>query len=419
MESLESATESAGARLIERLAVMRRISQRNDWIERILFSSAAEEAAYKIKSWMNAAGMDTIYDPLTNVYGQIAFSKEGPEAPRIHLGSHYDTVVNAGAFDGILGVLIGIAVVEAIVESKEPFNHNLSVLAFCDEEGVRFNTTFLGSAYLSGQFDEAWLHKEDDYGKTLGEWLVDRAESIDIILSAHQSPYIRPQDLFLETHIEQGPILETSNRALGVFTRIAAQLRSEIILTGCAGHAGTIPASLRKDPLPAASEMVLAVNALCRSDERIRATVGQLEVLPNASNVIPGQVKFSIDMRHPDIKGLEQAHDKLTKQIQSIANRSQLQFEYKLVHKAKDAQLDEKLTDALADSCEVLQGTSMRMFSGAGHDSMKLAQVCPVSMLAVRCKDGLSHHPDEFASNADCLLAFKAMLRTVLMIDKN
>ena len=419
MESLESATESAGARLIERLAVMRRISQRNDWIERILFSSAAEEAAYKIKSWMNAAGMDTIYDPLTNVYGQIAFSKEGPEAPRIHLGSHYDTVVNAGAFDGILGVLIGIAVVEAIVESKEPFNHNLSVLAFCDEEGVRFNTTFLGSAYLSGQFDEAWLHKEDDFGKTLGEWLVDRAESIDIILSAHQSPYIRPQDLFLETHIEQGPILETSNRALGVFTRIAAQLRSEIILTGCAGHAGTIPASLRKDPLPAASEMVLAVNALCRSDERIRATVGQLEVLPNASNVIPGQVKFSIDMRHPDIKGLEQAHDKLTKQIQSIANRSQLQFEYKLVHKAKDAQLDEKLTDALADSCEVLQGTSMRMFSGAGHDSMKLAQVCPVSMLAVRCKDGLSHHPDEFASNADCLLAFKAMLRTVLMIDKN
>ena len=419
MESLESATESAGARLIERLAVMRRISQRNDWIERILFSSAAEEAAYKIKSWMNAAGMDTIYDPLTNVYGQIAFSKEGPEAPRIHLGSHYDTVVNAGAFDGILGVLIGIAVVEAIVESKEPFNHNLSVLAFCDEEGVRFNTTFLGSAYLSGQFDEAWLHKEDDFGKTLGEWLVDRAESIDIILSAHQSPYIRPQDLFLETHIEQGPILETSNRALGVFTRIAAQLRSEIILTGCAGHAGTIPASLRKDPLPAASEMVLAVNALCRSDERIRATVGQLEVLPNASNVIPGQVKFSIDMRHPDIKGLEQAHDKLTKQIQSIANRSQLQFEYKLVHKAKDAQLDEKLTDALADSCEVLQGASMRMFSGAGHDSMKLAQVCPVSMLAVRCKDGLSHHPDEFASNADCLLAFKAMLRTVLMIDKN
>ena len=419
MESLESATVSAGARLIERLAVMRRISQRNDCIERILFSSAAEEAAYKIKSWMNAAGMDTIYDPLTNVYGQIAFSKEGPEAPRIHLGSHYDTVVNAGAFDGILGVLIGIAVVEAIVESKEPFNHNLSVLAFCDEEGVRFNTTFLGSAYLSGQFDEAWLHKEDDYGKTLGEWLVDRAESIDIILSAHQSPYIRPQDLFLETHIEQGPILETSNRALGVFTRIAAQLRSEIILTGCAGHAGTIPASLRKDPLPAASEMVLAVNALCRSDERIRATVGQLEVFPNASNVIPGQVKFSIDMRHPDIKGLEQAHDKLTKETQSIAKRSQLQFEYKLVHKAKDAQLDEKLTDALADSCEVLQGSSMRMFSGAGHDSMKLAQVCPVSMLAVRCKDGLSHHPDEFASNADCLLAFKAMLRTVLMIDKN
>ena len=419
MDLLESATQSAGARLIERLGVMRRISQRNDWIERILFSPAAEEAAYKLKGWMNATGMDTTYDPLTNVYGQIAFSAEGPDAPRIHLGSHYDTVVNAGAFDGILGVLIGIAVAEAIVESKEPFSHNLSVLAFCDEEGVRFNTTFLGSAYLSGQFDEAWLHKEDEFGKTLGEWLVDRAESIDTILSAHESPYVRPQDLYLETHIEQGPILESSNKGVGVFTRIAAQLRSEIILTGCAGHAGTIPARLRKDPLPVASEMVLAVNDLCRSDERIRATVGQLEVIPNASNVIPGQVKFSIDMRHPDMEGLKLAHDKLTKKIEWIAKRSNLELGYKVVHQASDARLDDKLTDALDESCEALQGSSMRMFSGAGHDGMKLAQVCPTGMLAVRCKDGLSHHPDEFASNADCLLAFKTMLRTVLMIDKN
>ena len=120
MDSLESATETAGARLIKRLAIMRRISQRSDWIERILFSPAAEEAAYKLQTWMNASGMKTYNDPLTNVYGQKLFSKEGAEAPRIHLGSHYDTVVNAGAFDGILGVLIGIAVVEAIVESNIP-----------------------------------------------------------------------------------------------------------------------------------------------------------------------------------------------------------------------------------------------------------------------------------------------------------
>ena len=417
MDLLESATQSAGERLIKRLAVMRRISQRNDWIERTIFSPAAEEAAYKLKSWMAAAGMETFYDPLTNVYGQISFSKNGPEAPRIHLGSHYDTVVNAGAFDGILGVLIGIAVAEVISESKHPFNHNLSVLAFSDEEGVRFNTTFLGSAYLSGQFEEEWLHKEDEYGKTLGEWLVDRAESVDTILNAHQSPYIRPQDLFLEAHIEQGPVLENSNSALGVFTNIAAQIRSEIILNGCAGHAGTIPASLRKDPLPAASEMILAVNQLCKSNESIRATVGHLEVIPNASNVIPGTVKFSIDMRYPNLTGLKQIHNKLSKKIKSIAKLTNLKFEYNLVHEAKDAKLDEKLTDILSESCDNIQGSSIRMFSGAGHDSMKVSQVCPASMLAVRCKDGLSHHPDEFASNADCILAFKAMLRSVLTID--
>ena len=419
MDLLESATQSAGERLIKRLAVMRRISQRNDWIERTIFSPAAEEAAYKLKSWMAAAGMETFYDPLTNVYGQISFSKNGPDAPRIHLGSHYDTVVNAGAFDGILGVLIGIAVAEVISESKHPFNHNLSVLAFSDEEGVRFNTTFLGSAYLSGQFEEEWLHKEDEYGKTLGEWLVDRAESVDTILNAHQSPFIRPQDLFLEAHIEQGPVLENSNTALGVFTNIAAQIRSEIILNGCAGHAGTIPASLRKDPLPVASEMILAVNQLCKSDESIRATVGHLEVIPNASNVIPGTVKFSIDMRYPNLKGLRQIHDKLSKKIKSIAKLTNLKFEYNLVHEARDAKLDEKLTDILSESCDIIQGSSIRMFSGAGHDCMKVAQVCPTSMLAVRCKDGLSHHPDEFASNADCILAFKAMLQSVLTIDIN
>ncbi len=419
MDLLEIATQSAGERLIKRLAIMRRISQRNDWIERTIFSPAAEEAAYKLKNWMAAAGMETFYDPLTNVYGQISFSKNGTEAPRIHLGSHYDTVVNAGAFDGILGVLIGIAVAEVISESKHPFNHNLSVLAFSDEEGVRFNTTFLGSAYLSGQFEEEWLHKEDEYGKTLGEWLVDRAESVDTILNAHQSPYIRPQDLFLEAHIEQGPVLENSNIALGVFTNIAAQIRSEIILDGCAGHAGTIPASLRKDPLPVASEMILAVNQLCKSDESIRATVGHLEVIPNASNVIPGRVKFSIDMRYPNLKGLRQIHDKLSKQIKSIAKLTNLKFEYNLVHEARDAKLDEKLTDILSESCDIIQGSSIRMFSGAGHDSMKVAQICPTSMLAVRCKDGLSHHPDEFASNADCILAFKAMLQSVLTIDIN
>ena len=148
---------------------------------------------------------------------------------------------------------------------------------------MRFNTTFLGSAYLSGQFEEEWLHKEDEYGKTLGEWLVDRAESIDTIINNRKTPYIRPQDVYLETHIEQGPILEKSNRALGVFTKIAAQLRTEITLTGCSGHAGTTPASLRKDPLPVASEMVLAVNQLCKSDELIRATVGHLEVIPNVA----------------------------------------------------------------------------------------------------------------------------------------
>lgn len=416
MEPLENAILSAGARLIDRLRIMRGISQRNDWLERILFSSAAEEAAHQLRTWMEATGMEVQYDALTNVHGELRLSAEGSDAPRIHVGSHYDTVVNAGAYDGTLGVLIGIAVAEAIAESKVPFKHNLSVLAFCDEEGVRFNTTFLGSAFLSGQFEEGWLHKEDEHGKTLGEWLVDRAESIDEILNAE--PYIRTQDYFLEAHIEQGPVLESMDHALGVFTRIAAQLRAEVVLTGCAGHAGTTPARLRRDPLPVASEMILAVDEVGRSDERVRATVGHLEVSPNASNVIPGQVKFSIDLRHPNRDGLSQLRDKLASTLKMIAQRSKVDYSFKIIHEADDTEMDPYLTDALANACEELQGQTVRMFSGAGHDSMKIQGICPVAMCAVRCRAGLSHHPDEFASDEDCLLAFRAMLSAVLKVDQ-
>jgi len=417
MNELELAMEAAGARMVERLGVMRGISQNKEWLERILFSPAADEAAHRLKGWMETIGMDVTYDALTNVYGLLPLSKEGPDAPRIHIGSHYDTVVNAGAYDGTLGVLLAVAVAETIVESKIPFRHNLSALAFCDEEGVRFNTTFLGSAFLSGQFEKEWLYKPDEYGKTLGQWLVDRAESIDELLDA--KPFIREEDYFLEAHIEQGPVLESTNRALGVFTRIAAQMRMEVELVGCAGHAGTTPARLRKDPLPVACEMVIAVNQICRSDERIRATVGHMEVSPNSSNVIPGRVRFSIDLRHPTASGLEVVAKKLSDQLEAIAKRSIVNYNYRVVHQADDVEMDSKLIDCLSESCVKQQESAVRIYSGAGHDSMKIAQVCPVGMLAVRCRGGLSHHPDEYASDEDCLAAFRTMLDAVLTLDKS
>ena len=417
MEALKKAMDAAGARMIGRLREMRGISQNKEWLERILFSPAAEEAAYRLRGWMEATGMEVTYDALTNVYGLLPFSEDGPDAPRIHIGSHYDTVVNAGAYDGTLGVLLAIAVAETIVESKIPFRHNLSALAFCDEEGVRFNTTFLGSAFLSGQFEKEWLRKPDDYGKNLGQWLVDRAESIDEVLNP--KPFIRKGDYFLEAHIEQGPVLESTRRALGVFTRIAAQMRVEVVLTGCAGHAGTTPARLRKDPLPVACEMVVAVNQICRSDERNRATVGHLEVSPNSSNVIPGRVRFSIDLRHPSASGLEKVAEKVSTALETIARRSVVAYNYHVVHQADDVAMDAMLVDLLSESCLAQQENAIRIFSGAGHDSMKIAQVCPVGMLAVRCRGGLSHHPDEYASDEDCLAAFRAMLDTVLKLDRS
>jgi allantoate deiminase len=413
---LSQSIDAAGLRLLERIRILNGVSTNTEWLERTLFSPAAEAAAYKLKSWMEAAGMEVTEDALTNVIGKLNCSPDGPDASTIHLGSHYDTVINGGAYDGALGVLIAIATVEAIAGAQIPMQHNLSALAFCDEEGVRFQTTFLGSSALSGQFEKAWLYKPDALGKKLGQWLVDRGESIDEVLYAE--PTIRPQDFFIESHIEQGPVLESANKSLGVFTKIAAQLRAEVELHGMAGHAGTTPYRLRKDPLPYASEMILEVNKLCRSDERVRATVGQLNVFPNASNVIPSRVTFTVDLRLAKYADLVEAHEALQSEFNRIAKRSGLQFVYRVKHTAEDVTLDPRLTGILSSHCQREADSSIQVFSGAGHDSMKIAQVCPVGLLAVRCRDGLSHHPDEFSTDEDCLAALKVMVGSVLEIDR-
>ena len=413
---LHLAVEAAAERMLERLDLLKHTSEHKEWLQRTLFSASAEAAASHLRKWMESAGMEVHYDALTNVYGLAQTSPEGPDAPRIHIGSHYDTVINAGAYDGTLGVLLGIAVVEAIREAGLPLRHNLSALAFCDEEGVRFQTTFLGSAYLCGRFDRTWLDKPDEFGKTLGEWLVDRAESIDAILQ--NEPFIRTSDCFLETHIEQGPVLEAADKALGVFTEIAAQTRAEVELIGRAGHAGTTPGRLRRDPLPVACRMVEAIDALCHSEESVRATVGRFDVSPNASNVIPGRVRFTIDLRYPDAVGLQVRRDRMQAELQRIAEASNIEYHYREVHWANDAVLSPAITDALAEACERVQGRALRLGSGAGHDSMMVARVCPTSMLAVRCREGLSHHPDEFVSEADCRLALEALVDAVIHLDR-
>lgn len=412
---LERAVEAAAGRMLERIELLRRTSDHKEWLQRTLFSPSAEVAAAQLQKWMEGAGMEVHYDALTNVYGLSRSQGGSGLAPRIHVGSHYDTVINAGAYDGTLGVLLGIGVVEAIREAGLPLRHDLAALAFCDEEGVRFQTTFLGSAFLSGQFDPDWLHKADEFGKTLGEWLVDRAESINAILEAE--PFIRPEDYFLEAHIEQGPVLEAADKALGIFTRIAAQMRAEVRLVGRAGHAGTTPSELRCDPLPVACQMVAAIDALCRSETSVRATVGCFDVSPNASNVIPGEVRFTIDLRYPDAGGLLQRRDRMLEELERIARESKVAFHYRQVHWADDTALDTRMTEALASACEHLQGDALRLCSGAGHDSMMVARVCPAGMLAVRCREGLSHHPDEFVSEADCRLALRAMVAAVIDLD--
>ncbi len=413
---MREAFEGAAVRIQSRIEELRQLSEREEWLERKVFSPAANQAAERIGEWMRAAGMATFEDPFSNVVGLYPGGGLSAESRRIHLGSHYDTVINAGSYDGVLGILVGLGVVELHRELGLQPGHPLSVIAFCDEEGVRFQSTFLGSAFLSGQFDPNLLYLTDAEGKTLETWLRERGGSPEDLLTA--DPWIRAKDVYLEVHIEQGPVLEAEGEAIGVFDGIAAQARYRVSLRGEAGHAGTTPRSLRKDALSGAAAMILAVENLFEVDARVMATVGKIEVLPGASNVIPGEVVFSLDLRHPETERRDQLLETLKSQLEAIAQERGLNLAVNCIHKVDAVPCDEAIVEILTEAVAESGGRGLRMFSGAGHDAMKVAGVCPVGMVPVRCLKGLSHHPEEFASAEDCAAALRALFLAVRKIDE-
>lgn len=401
-------------RLNERIDLLAKVSDDPHGLTRILFSPAMDKAAGYLLNWMRQAGLEARKDPLMNVVGR--WTVADPDAPTFHLGSHYDTVVNAGSYDGILGVLLGLGVVECLREMKFTPRRNLSVLGFCDEEGIRFHSTFLGSSLLCGRFNESWLQAKDAQGMTMQAWLESRGESVTALLE--QTPVIRPQDQFIEAHIEQGPVLEFLKLPLGVFTQIAAQMRIEVMVLGKSEHAGTTPGRMRKDALAGAACMISEVESLCRRADEIRATVGKIYCSPNASNVIADTVKFTIDLRHAQAETMWKLYDDLLLRLKAIADQRGLILQSSVVQHTKDISCDPQMTQRLKSACLTNQSSSPELLSGAGHDTIMVSQVCPAAMLAVRCREGVSHHPDEYASPADIEVALRALVDTVIKMDE-
>jgi allantoate deiminase len=364
-----------------------------------------------VQGWFEAAGLDTRLDGIGNLRGRLASSRPG--AKTFVLASHIDTVVNAGKYDGPLGVLMGLDLVESIIQQGIELPFNLELMAFSDEEGVRFHTTYLGSKVVTGAFEPALLQKTDADGITLAQAIADMGGN-----TASLATDALPAEEWLgyfELHIEQGPVLWENKVPIALVMAIAGQQRVELTWQGMAGHAGTVPMPMRQDALAAAAEFVLAAEAFALTHGRgLVATVGQLRIPYSASNVIPGQVIHSLDLRSPDAGQLAIAYADLQAQAEAIAARRGLGLDWQLVQYTApvtcDLELNRLLGQAIATSGYEVDG----LVSGAGHDAVPASAVAPATMAFIRCYKGISHNPLENVEAADVAAALEVAERFLI-----
>ena len=400
---LSDADRAAGRRLMARLEAFAAFTDEPGRLTRLFLSDAHRRAARALIGWCAEAGLEARIDAAGNVVARYEGKRAG--APALMLGSHIDTVRDAGRYDGNYGALAALAVVEALSERGERLEHAIEIVGFGDEEGVRFRTTLTGSRALAGTYPKAALDQKDADGVTMRDAL--KAFGCD----PDKADSIRADNVaaFVEAHIEQGPVLEAEGLPVGIVTAIAGATRFEVAVDGMAGHAGATPMNLRRDALTAAAEMTLAIEARARSEADLVATVGRLEVWPGATNVIPGVVRFSVDLRAPDDARRAVAHADLMARIDAIAGARGVRTSVATTHEANAFVCDPRIIAALTRAVEAIGVTPRLLPSGAGHDAMIMGGLCPTGMLFVRCKGGVSHNPLESITVEDCAAGLAAL----------
>ena len=364
-------------------------------------------AAELIMRRMRDAGMSARLDAVGNVVG--SFPGRRPGARRLILGSHQDTVRNAGKYDGTLGVMLPIACLRSRHERGERFDYPIDVIAFGDEEGLRFQATLFGSRAAAGNLDPKMLHAVDEDGVRLHEAMREFGLDPDAVGEAgYDSDEVAA---YVEVHIEQGPVLEAEDLPVGVVTSIAGAVRLRVEVMGRAGHAGTVPMNLRRDALAAASEAVIAVERICLETPSTVGTVGILRTVSGAVNVIPGVVELTIDVRGESDDRRRVALDRIDEAFEEIASRRGVLFDCVPTHETGARQCSPRLMRRLGEAVEAEGIEVRRLPSGAGHDAMAMAHLTDIGMLFVRCKDGISHHPAESMTAADAGVAARVLLR--------
>ena len=371
------------------------------------------EAAELIMRRMREAGMSARLDAVGNVVGH--FPGRRPGARRLILGSHLDTVRNAGKFDGALGVMLPIVCIRSLHERGERLEYSIDVIAFGDEEGLRFQATLFGSRAAAGDLDPEMLQAIDEDGVHLHEAM--RAFGLDPDAVADAGYDRDDVAAYVEVHIEQGPVLEAEDLPVGIVTSIAGAVRLRVEVMGRAGHAGTVPMNLRRDALAAASEAVIAVERICLETPGTVGTVGMLRTVSGAVNVIPGVVEFTIDVRGESDDLRRAALNRIDQALQEIARRRGVLFDCVPTHETGARQCSPWLMRRLGEAVEAEGFEVRRLPSGAGHDAMAMAHLTEIGMLFVRCKDGISHHPAESMTEADADVAARVLLRFLERFD--
>ena len=404
----------SGARLMQRLDALARFSSEGpDRLTRLYLTAEHRAAAEQLGAWMREAGLAVTMDAAGTLIGRLEGATQ--DAPVLLLGSHIDTVRNAGKYDGNLGVLVAIEAVGQLRASGTALAFAIEVLAFGDEEGVRFAMTLAGSRALAGSFDPASLDGMDAAGINLRDALRGfGCDPASIPALARDRAKVLG---YIEVHIEQGPVLEEKGLALGIVTAISGASRLAITVTGMAGHAGTVPMRLRRDAGMAAAQMLLAAERIAVARENIVATTGRFSLQPGAVNVIPGQADFSLDLRSPDDSARRAALVEMTEAFDAIARLRGVAVTSRPFYDEAAAACDPALMRDLERAVAAQGIVPFRLPSGAGHDGLAMAALCPIAMMFVRCKGGISHNPSESVESGDVRLAMDVLAQFLARFD--
>ncbi|HTD23061.1 MAG TPA: allantoate amidohydrolase [Terriglobales bacterium] len=399
------------AAVIQRCKELARFSEDPDRITRRFLSPPMRDVHRTLGEWMERLGMHVRVDAAGNLRGE--YEGRDRSAARLLIGSHVDTVPDAGAYDGVLGVVLGIALIEAL--AKRRFRFGIEIVAFSEEEGVRFGVPFIGSRALAGTLDDGLLSAGDAEGITVAEAI--RRFGLDPARVPEAAVDPRGVRGYLEFHIEQGPVLESLNLGLGVVTAIAGQSRLGVTFRGAANHAGTTPMHLRRDALAAAAQWISTVEKEARTVAGLVATVGQIDAKPGVGNVIAGEVRTSLDVRHASDVERHAVVTKMLAQAEQIGKERGItvEVEHRLDQAATGC--DEGLVKTLESAVSSAGFAVHRMVSGAGHDAMVLAGHVPVAMLFLRSPKGVSHHPDEAVLEEDVDAALQVGLNFLAQLE--